>query len=208
MQPLALFVTIWRAAGLWLAALLFVLPLHRRTGPVWRAVLGTSACVAARCLLPLLTPRLGPAAAGLPYLGSLLLAAAAGALWPRLSVTAVLYCAIWSMMLYYIGDSLIVTAIHTVLAGGGSPQAAMAAALALAAALYLLVGLTLARFMPVDRSYQVGPRQMTSAYVLLVLVLVLVQFSYGSWYREDDWALWLFPVLLEIYCAPLRYLQH
>ena len=208
MQPLSLFVTIWRAAGLWLAALLFVLPLHRRTGPVWRAVLGTSACVAARCLLPLLTQRLGPAAAWLPYLASFLLAAAAVALCTSLSVTAVLYCAIWSMMLYYIGDSLIVTAIHTVLAGGGSPQAAMAAALALAAALYLLVGLTLARFMPVNHSYHIGPRQLASAFVLLVLLLLLVHLSRVGWYQEEDWALWVFPLLIEIYCATLLYLQH
>ena len=84
-------------------------------------------------------------------------------------------------MLYYVGDSLAITAAHAASGAGGGPLPMTLAALAAAAALYLAVGATLARFMPVDRSYQVGPRQMTSAYVLLVLVLVLVQFSYGSW---------------------------
>lgn len=207
MDAFSIFLTIWRTAGLWAAALVFALPLRRPAGPRAWMLPGIAACIAVRAALWLMLAGF-PARLWLYDIASYLLVAAAVALCTDISRAAVLYAAVWAMVLYYVGDSLAMTAAHAVSGAGGGPLPMTLAALAAAAALYLAVGATLARFMPVDRSYQVGPRQMTSAYVLLVLVLVLVQFSYGSWYREDDWALWLFPLLLEIYCATLLYLQH
>ena len=185
MDAFSVFLTIWRIAGLWAAALVFALPLRRPAGPRAWMLPGIAACIAVRAALWLMLAGF-PARLWLYDIASYLLVAAAVALCTDISRAAVLYAAVWAMVLYYVGDSLAMTAAHAASGAGGGPLPMTLAALAAAAALYLAVGATLARFMPVDRSYQVGPRQMTSAYVLLVLVLVLVQFSYGSWYREDD----------------------
>lgn len=197
----------WHLAGPWLAVLVFVLPLRRRQAPPWRTALGVAGCIALRSALCLM---LGSDPAGLwvCWLLSFLLMAAAVGLYAALSAPAVLYCAIWALVLFCLGDAFFLTCRRAIAALPLPPWAAAGLPLAAAAVLYLAVGLTLARFMPVDHSYHIGPRQLTSAFALLLLVLLLVQLSHTSWYRRDDWALWVFPLLIEIYCATLLYLQH
>ena len=206
MPPRELFFTIWHHAGLWVALVLFLLPLRRRIAPLWRTLPGAAVCVALRVLL-----RAPLTACGVPgvwgyFLVSFLLTAAVAALWADISPAAVFYCAVWAMTVYYIADSAALTLGHAL--SGLPPLLACLAPLALVAAFYLAVALTLARFMPVDHNYQIGPRQMTAAFLLLALVLMLVQLSRTYWYRENDWALWVFPLLIEVYCATLLYLQH
>ncbi len=208
MHPVELFCIIWRLAGLWLAALVFLLPLRRRSLPVWQAAAGTAVCIALRVLLLQVT--LGGGAAGLwvCYLASYLLVTTVTALWTDQAPTGTLYCGVWALVLYYLGDSLLLICRRAAEFWQLAPAPALAAAALPVLIFYLVVGCTLARFMPVNHQYQIGPRETASAFVLLALILLLSQLSHTHWYQEDDWAVWVFPLLIEVYCATLLYLQH
>lgn len=197
----------WRTVGLWAAAVVFLLPLRRRDHFALRLGFGLCAGLLLRTL-PALALGEPPATLWLYFAASYLMAAGLFLLCAGITLQAVFYCAVWSMVVYYIGDSLFLTAGHLVRQLGGGDAWAAAAAVLAVLALYLAVGLTLARFMPVDRGYQVGPRQLSSAILLMLLILLLVQLSREIWYSREDWALWAFPLLIEVYCATLLYLQH
>lgn len=195
----------WRAAGLWFAALLFLWPLRRRENFRLRLGLGLAAGLVLHVLSGLL-PRLGlPVGLWAYFLCSYLLVAGFFALCADISRTAAFYCAVWVLVLFHLSCSLSLS-----LARGARAFPVMAGVCAVGsvAVLYLAVGLTLARWMPVKGTYQIGPRQFSLALVLLLLILLLDQFSTTLWNEEDQPALWLFPLLIEFYCATLLYLQH
>ena len=207
MGVLELCLALWRAAGPWAAAVLFLWPLRRRENFGPRLGFGLAVGLAARVLPALLAPQTQQLLWPYFFFGYLLVAGLF-ALCADIPRKAVFYCAVWSMTLFYLGDSLFLTAAHAIRQMGGGDALAAAAGIAAAAALYLAAGTTLARFMPVDHSYQVGPRQLSSAILLMLLVFLLVDLSRKVWYLRGDWALWAFPLLIEFYCATLLYLQH
>ena len=198
---------IWRAAGLWVSAVLFLLPLRRRPSFGLRLGLGLAVGLAVRTLPAFFAPD-SPATLWAYFLFSYLLAAGFFALCADISPMAVFYCAVWSMVLFYVGDSVLLTMAQLMEFLGSGRVLAGITALLTVLVLDLVVGLTLARFMPVDRTYQVGPRQLSAAVLLMLLVLLLVELSREVWYPRNDWALWAFPLLIEFYCATLLYLQH
>ncbi len=69
-----------------------------------------------------------------------------------------------------------------------------------------VIGLTLARWMPVDGSYEVGPRQLSSALFLLVLFVAL---AYLLLHGIEDPPLFyvLTIVLAQLFCINMLYLQ-
>jgi hypothetical protein len=74
------------------------------------------------------------------------------------------------------------------------------------AAGYVVIGLTVARWMPQDGRYDVGPRQFTAAMVLLVLFEMLCMQVLFQW----SFSQLLYPVTLllaQFYCATMLYLQ-
>ena len=133
MDAFSVFLTIWRIAGLWAAALVFALPLRRPAGPRAWMLPGIAACIAVRAALWLMLAGF-PARLWLYDIASYLLVAAAVALCTDISRAAVLYAAVWAMVLYYVGDSLAITAAHAVSGAGGGPLPMTLAALATAAA--------------------------------------------------------------------------
>ena len=68
-------------------------------------------------------------------------------------------------------------------------------------AVNVAVGLTLARWMPEKGQYQIGPRQMVSAWVFCIMSENL--FIYG----KVDLGATLFNIVLQFYCITLLYLQ-
>ena len=207
MGALEICLLIWRAAGLWVSAVLFLLPLRRRPSFGLRLGLGLAVGLAVRTLPAFFAPD-SPATLWAYFLFSYLLAAGFFALCADISPMAVFYCAVWSMVLFYVGDSVLLTMAQLMEFLGCGRVLAGITALLTVLVLDLVVGLTLARFMPVDRTYQVGPRQLSAAVLLMLLVLLLVELSREVWYPRNDWALWAFPLLIEFYCATLLYLQH
>lgn len=195
--------TFWRVTGLWFAAVLFLLPLRRRASFRLRLALGLAGGVLLHLPVGLLSP--GEGFLWLIFPVSFVLAAGFFALCADISRSAVIYCAVWSLVLYHLSCSL---AFALMRALAPWPLTAGICAVAAVAVLYTATALTLARWMPVKGTYQIGPRQLSLSLVLLLLILLLVQFSTTIWYGEDLPALWLFPLLIEFYCATLLYLQH
>ena len=195
--------TFWRVTGLWIAALLFLWPLRRRENFRLRLAAGLAGGVLLHLPVGLLSPRSG--LLWLVFLVSFVLAVGFFILCADISRSAAVYCAAWVMVLYHLSCSLAM-ALRRAL--DRWPLTAGICAAAAVVLLYLIVGLTLARWMPVKGTYQIGPRQFSLALVLLLLILLLVQFSTTLWNEEDQPALWLFPLLIEFYCATLLYLQH
>ena len=105
MDAFSVFLTIWRIAGLWAAALVFALPLRRPAGPRAWMLPGIAACIAVRAALWLMLAGF-PARLWLYDIASYLLVAAAVALCTDISRAAVLYAAVWAMVLYYVGIRL------------------------------------------------------------------------------------------------------
>ena len=195
---------LWREAGLWCAALIFLWPLRRRENFRLRLILGLAGGFLLHLAVGLL-PITSGSGLWLYFLVSFLLAIGFFALCADISRSAVVYCAVWTMVLYHLSCSLGLSLVRAL--EWCPPVGNLCAALAVAV-LMVTSAQTLARWMPVKGTYQVGPRQLSLSLILLLLILLLVQLSSTLWYGEDLPALWLFPLLIEFYCGTLLYLQH
>lgn len=195
---------LWREAGLWCAALIFLWPLRRRENFRLRLILGLAGGFLLHLAVGLL-PITSGSGLWLYFLVSFLLANGFFALCADISRSAVVYCAVWTMVLYHLSCSLGLSLVRALewCPPAGNLCAALAVTVLMAAS-----ALTLARWMPVKGTYQVGPRQLSLSLILLLLILLLVQLSSTLWYGENLPALWLFPLLIEFYCGTLLYLQH
>ena len=125
----------------------------------------------------------------------------------ELNAYAVLYCGVWAVVLQQLTLQVCQLVYCTGVEFTGVRGPWLAAALALFAAAYMAVSLTLARWMPTGGRYQVGPRKLTLS------MLVLVLFEWMRWLPYSGqagslWAVWQLPVMVQIYCATLLYLQH
>lgn len=69
------------------------------------------------------------------------------------------------------------------------------------AAVYVLVGATVARWMPEKQHYNIGPRQMLSAWVLCIMSVTMCSFSD---LQEQNI---LLSAMLQFYCITILYLQ-
>lgn len=73
--------------------------------------------------------------------------------------------------------------------------------------IYVIVGLTLARKMPVKGMYQIGPRQLSSAVGLMVVFEILYFSVTYSNLRGQEGKMWPSVVLAQCYCITMLYLQ-
>lgn len=110
------------------------------------------------------------------------------------------YCGAWALMAF-----LFIGAVSYVLAGlsgqGGTGWESRVMRLLLFAVFYVTAGLTAARWMPEDGHYQVGPRQMLSAWVLCIMSGTVYIYLYLS--RGDR----QLNIMLQFYCITILYLQ-
>lgn len=187
-------------AGLWVTAVLFLLPLRHRE----RAVLRTAACVAAGAAVRLAVYALPGHLMATVWLDPLLCCAEALAFFwvcADMPGRSALYAGIWTVMVYQL-------ATEASMALYGVTEALTPAAPLLALAFWCggqaLVGLTVARWMPDHGTYHPGPRQLTSAVLLLALFLGI------DWLYEATDAQWggLVALVVKIYCTTILYLQH
>lgn len=196
-----------RQAGLWASAVIFLVPLRKRAGNVWArgalcAVVGSALRLAAAAALAQGDVVL---AAGVDAVVSYLAVLLLFSLCADLPVKAVFYCGLWTVMVYGLAEN-IGEMIRRVLEGF-SPAAAAAAEAVFWCAALAAVGLTAARWMPDNRSYHTGPRQLTSAFLLWALFLGIDLF-YMSGRMTAGWSGWVVMMLIQCHCATVLYLQH
>ena len=199
-QVLPLWPTLWLT--LWGSCMLYLLPLRRRPQPALRPF-----------LLLLLAVGLGLLRTWIPAPGEVL--------WPGLGCLfcvffflvcadgtwqAAIYCGIWAVITQQLATELWMACYQYAEPFWGLGEDWWLVGLVIFAAAYVAVWLTLARWMPQDGRYRVGPRQLTSAVALLLLFEVLF------YYLTVDNIAWRRPyiamiLLAQLYCATMLYLQ-
>lgn len=197
---------LWNRLGLWVISVLFLLPLRRRSSSPSQTALAVCGGIALRSVLyhwngwiqALIWP---------DFAVSFLLAVALFWLCADVPPPAKLYCGIWTMTLYELSIQL-ATALIRWGEGHISPLSLDLLIVLLLCGGSAAIGLTLARWMPDQKSYHIGPRQLVSSFVILLASLAILYHD-GVMQRQDpSWQGWQFTVLIQIYSATLLYLQH
>ncbi len=197
----------WEALGeqltIWLMALIFLLPLNRKPNAGARGLLCIAAAVVCRILLDFLLPT---ALCGMlcgVFIPIFFLICA------EITPRAVIFCSIWVISLCQfvrqIGGA-VYRALHAV--QRLMPWVALGGSLLVFVGAYLLVGGTLARWMPEKGRYQIGPRQITASILSFIVFESLMLSSLKIWHSAEYWQTWLMIMMLEMYCLTLLYLQH
>lgn len=194
----------------WVVAALFLIPLrHRR----WAALSAVS-CTAVGLLLQLAFWLLFLPAAGWPEWAVTLLHIALAIclfhLCAQLTFPAVCYCTIWTVSIHELGIQIywIVFAIGEIVGGAHLPFPCTLIGCLCTAAFFIVIGLTLARWMPERGRYEIGPRQFGGAVFSFSVLQVLVFLSGGRWLSAAGWSDWPLLMLMELYCVTLLYIQH
>ena len=192
--------SLWYGINLWISCLVFLLPLRRKTHFKVRLILSGAVCVLILSGVYYLIENL----TDWSYWGQV----------PLLFITyfsavlifyncvkgkgfALWYCGVWGTMTF-----LLVLETSYVLCSPllGDLENWLLKIL-FSMAVNVAVGLTLARWMPEKGQYQIGPRQMVSAWVFCIMSENL--FIYG----KVDLGATLFNIVLQFYCITLLYLQ-
>lgn len=187
--------------ALWAACAVYLAPLRkRRHFRLWAGallLLGTAATVLIWLLRP--WPDLSFTVLVLYFLFAILFFLVCG----DMGLSAALYCAVWAQ----ISQQLTSEVFELVRPSGPSVPdwPASALALALFSAVYCLLAFTIARWMPVDGRYVVGPRQLTLALLLQVIFQGLSQLLVRDIELGGTYA--LFILLAQFYCAVMLYFQ-
>jgi hypothetical protein len=120
----------------------------------------------------------------------------------------VIYCSIWSVCTC----KLLLGVWSVILGLSGRPVVITSYKAGLAYLIYLivactLIGLTLARFMPVKKEYHIGPRQFTSSVLLLVIFELMDYIMYSHSYISNNIIMAVLIVGGQLYCLTVMYLQ-
>ena len=192
--------SLWYGINLWISCLVFLLPLRRKTHFKVRLILSGAVCVlilsGGYYLIENLTDW--------SYWGQV----------PLLFITyfsAVLifyscvkgkgfglwYCGVWGTMTFLLVLETSYVLCSPLLGDLGN----WLLKILFSVAVNVAIGLTLARWMPEKGQYQIGPRQMVSAWVFCIMSENLFI------YAKVDPGAALFNIVLQFYCITLLYLQ-
>ena len=120
---------------------------------------------------------------------------------------AALYCAVWAQTSQQLTAEAFELVRHHVSAALDWPGLMwLLLAVALFAIVYCLLAFTIARWMPVDGQYVVGPRQLTLALLLQVIFQGLCQLLLRDISLDGRYA--FFILLAQSYCAVMLYFQY
>lgn len=192
--------SLWYGINLWISCLMFLLPLRRKTH--FKVILILSGAV---CVLIL---------SGVYYLIENLTDWSYWGQVPLLFITyfsAVLifyncvkgkgfglwYCGVWGTMTFLLVLETSYVLCSPLLGDLGN----WLLKILFSVAVNVAIGLTLARWMPEKGQYQIGPRQMVSAWVFCIMSENLFI------YAKVDPGAALFNIVLQFYCITLLYLQ-
>lgn len=192
--------SLWYGINLWISCLVFLLPLRRKTHFKVRLILSGAVCVLILSGVYYLIENL----TDWSYWGQV----------PLLFITyfsAVLifyscvkgkgfglwYCGVWGTMTFLLVLETSYVLCSPLLGDLGNWLLKILSSVAVNVA----IGLTLARWMPEKGQYQIGPRQMVSAWVFCIMSENLFI------YAKVDPGAALFNIVLQFYCITLLYLQ-
>lgn len=192
--------SLWYGINLWISCLVFLLPLRRKTHFKVRLILSGAVCVLILSGVYYLIENL----TDWSYWGQVLL----------LFITyfsAVLifyscvkgkgfglwYCGVWGTMTFLLVLETSYVLCSPLLGDLGN----WLLKILFSVAVNVAIGLTLARWMPEKGQYQIGPRQMVSAWVFCIMSENLFI------YAKVDPGAALFNIVLQFYCITLLYLQ-
>ena len=192
--------SLWYGINLWISCLVFLLPLRRKTHFKVRLILSGAVCVLILSGVYYLIENL----TDWSYWGQV----------PLLFITyfsAVLifyscvkgkgfglwYCGVWGTMTFLLVLETSYVLCSPLLGDLGN----WLLKIFFSVAANVAIGLTLARWMPEKGQYQIGPRQMVSAWVFCIMSENLFI------YAKVDPGAALFNIVLQFYCITLLYLQ-
>lgn len=192
--------SLWYGINLWISCLVFLLPLRRKTHFKVRLILSGAVCVLILSGVYYLIENL----TDWSYWGQV----------PLLFITyfsAVLifyscvkgkgfglwYCGVWGTMTFLLVLETSYILCSPLLGDLGN----WLLKILFSVAVNVAIGLTLARWMPEKGQYQIGPRQMVSAWVFCIMSENLFI------YAKVDPGAALFNIVLQFYCITLLYLQ-
>ena len=192
--------SLWYGINLWISCLVFLLPLRRKTHFKVRLILSGAVCVLILSGVYYLIENL----TDWSYWGQV----------PLLFITyfsAVLifyscvkgkgfglwYCGVWGTMTFLLVLETSYVLCSPLLGDLGN----WLLKILFSVAVNVAIGLTLARWMPEKGQYQIGPRQMVSAWVFCIMSGNLFI------YAKVDPGAALFNIVLQFYCITLLYLQ-
>lgn len=192
--------SLWYGINLWISCLVFLLPLRRKTHFKVRLILSGAVCVLILSGIYYLIENL----TDWSYWGQV----------PLLFITyfsAVLifyncvkgkgfglwYCGVWGTMTFLLVLETSYVLCSPLLGDLGN----WLLKILFSVAVNVAIGLTLARWMPEKGQYQIGPRQMVSAWVFCIMSENLFI------YAKVDQGAALFNIVLQFYCITLLYLQ-
>lgn len=192
--------SLWYGINLWISCLVFLLPLRRKTHFKVRLILSGAVCVLILSEVYYLIENL----TDWSYWGQV----------PLLFITyfsAVLifyncvkgkgfglwYCGVWGTMTFLLVLETSYVLCSPLLGDLGN----WLLKILFSVAVNVAIGLTLARWMPEKGQYQIGPRQMVSAWVFCIMSENLFI------YAKVDQGAALFNIVLQFYCITLLYLQ-
>ena len=192
--------SLWYWINLWISCLVFLLPLRRKTHFKVRLILSGAVCVLILSGVYYLIENL----TDWSYWGQV----------PLLFITyfsAVLifyscvkgkgfglwYCGVWGTMTFLLVLETSYVLCSPLLGDLGN----WLLKILFSVAVNVAIGLTLARWMPEKGQYQIGPRQMVSAWVFCIMSENLFI------YAKVDPGAALFNIVLQFYCITLLYLQ-
>lgn len=192
--------SLWYGINLWISCLVFLLPLRRKTHFKVRLILSGAVCVLILSVVYYLIENL----TDWSYWGQV----------PLLFITyfsAVLifyscvkgkgfglwYCGVWGTMTFLLVLETSYVLCSPLLGDLGN----WLLKILFSVAVNVAIGLTLARWMPEKGQYQIGPRQMVSAWVFCIMSENLFI------YAKVDPGAALFNIVLQFYCITLLYLQ-
>ena len=192
--------SLWYGINLWISCLVFLLPLRRKTHFKVRLILSGAVCVLILSGVYYFIENL----TDWGYWGQV----------PLLFITyfsAVLifyncvkgkgfglwYCGVWGTMTFLLVLETSYVLCSPLLGDLGN----WLLKILFSVAVNVAIGLTLARWMPEKGQYQIGPRQMVSAWVFCIMSENLFI------YAKVDPGAALFNIVLQFYCITLLYLQ-
>lgn len=201
-EPLIL---LWNHVGLWITAILFLLPLRKRGEHLF---LKAGVCILTGTLLRV---AVGAAVPGMRYAvwTDLLLCYAAVVLlfWQCTETThkAACYCGIWVVMVHSLTFEIGVVLDQTL--SDRFPMIWLAV-IGFWCGSLAVIGFTLARWLPDKRVYHTGPRQFVLALLLGMLFLGITCLYWYSGLGTDTQSGWVIMMLIKFYCITVLYLQH
>lgn len=192
--------SLWYGINLWISCLMFLLPLRRKTHFKVRLILSGAVCVLILSGVYYLIENL----TDWSYWGQV----------PLLFITyfsevlifyncvkgkgfGLWYCGVWGTMTFLLVLETSYVLCSPLLGDLGN----WLLKILFSVAVNVAIGLTLARWMPEKGQYQIGPRQMVSAWVFCIMSENLFI------YAKVDPGAALFNIVLQFYCITLLYLQ-